>query len=136
MTKSLVSTIALVALIGGAIYTGNPAQAQSTGLGVGTGLDANGGLLVGSPGGSVGTQGDSSIGAGIGAGGSAGAASDTSTETTTRTKQPSTHGSVRGNSDTDANVGAHVQGGQPRNRAYLPEGAKTNGKVSGSSTLN
>jgi hypothetical protein len=132
MTKSVVSTLALVALIGGAIYTGNAVHAQSNNLGAGTSLDANGGVLVGSPGAAVGTQGNTSVGAG----GSAGASSDMSTETTTRTKQRPTHGSVRGDTDSDVSVGAHVQGGQPRNRAYLPDGAKTNGKASGSSTLN
>ncbi len=97
MTKSSVSTLALAALIGGAIYAGDPVHAE----------------------------------------GSAGASSDMSTETTTtRTKQRPAHGSVRGNSDTDVNVGAHVQGGQPRNRASLPDGTRTNGKVTGSSTLN
>jgi hypothetical protein len=131
MTKSPVSTLALAALIGGAIYAGNPAHAQS--LGAGTALDANGGLLVGSPGAAVGAQDNSSIGVG----GSAGASSDMSMETTTtRTRQRSAHGSVRGNTDTDVNVGAHVQGGQPRNRASLPDGTRTNGKVTGSSTLN
>lgn len=131
MTKSSVSTLALAALIGGAIYAGNPADAQS--LSAGTALDANGGLLVGAPGATTGTQDNASVGVGD----SAGASSDMSTETTTtRTKQRPAHGSVRGNSDTDVNVGAHVQGGQPRNRAPLPGGTRTNGKVTGSSTLN
>src|SRR5260221_10014267 len=138
MTKSSVSTLALAALIGGAIYAGDPVHAQS--LGAGTALDANGGLLVGSPGAAVGTQ-DAAVGtqdnASVGVGGSAGASSDMSTETTTtRTKQRPAHGSVRGNSDIDVNVGAHVQGGQPRNRAPLPDGTRANGKVTGSSTLN
>jgi hypothetical protein len=131
MTKSSVSTLALAALIGGAIYAGDPVHAES--LGAGTTLDANGGLLVGAPGATTGTQDNASVGVG----GSAGASSDMSTETTTsRTKQRPAHGSVRGNSDTDVNVGAHLQGGQPRNRASLPDGTRTNGKVTGSSTLN
>ncbi len=131
MTKSSVSTLALAALIGGAIYAGDPVHAES--LGAGTTLDANGGLLVGAPGATTGTQDNASVGVG----GSAGASSDMSTETTTtRTKQRPAHGSVRGNSDIDVNVGAHVQGGQPRNRAPLPGGTRTNGKVTGSSTLN
>jgi hypothetical protein len=125
MTKSSVSTLALAALLGGAIYAGNPVHAQS--LGAGTALDANGGLLVGAPGATTGTQDNASIGVG----GSAGASSDMSTETTmTRTKQRPAQGNVRGNTDTD------VQGGQPRNRASLPDGTRTNGKVTGSSTLN
>jgi hypothetical protein len=130
MTKSSVSTLALAALLGGAIYAGSPAHAQS--LGAGTVLDANGGLLVGAPGATTGTQDNASVGVG----GSAGASSDMSTETTTRTKQRPAHGSVRGNSDTDVNVGAHMQGGQPRNRASLPDGTRTNGKVTDSSMLN
>jgi hypothetical protein len=131
MTKSSVSTLALAALIGGAIYAGDPVHAES--LGAGTTLDANGGLLVGAPGATTGTQDNASVGVG----GSAGASSDMSTETTTsRTKQRPAHGSVRGNSDTDVNVGAHMQGGQSRNRAFLPDGTRTNGKVTGSSTLN
>jgi hypothetical protein len=132
MTKSLVSTLALVALIGGAIYTGSTVHAQSNNLGAGTSLDANGGVLVGSPGAAVGTQDNVSVGAG----GSTGASRDMSTETTARSKQRPTHRSVRGHDDSDVNVGAHAQGGQPSNRAYLPDGAKTNGKASRSSTLN